>query len=97
MLNGVKQSSVLSAKLFTLYIDGLSTELKQSGYGCHINNTYMGALSYADDIILSCPSIIGLNRMIKMCSCLPIANHITFNCKKLFVLSLEVRHMIMNI
>ena len=66
LLNGVKQGSVLSAKLFTLYIDGLFTELKQSGYGCH--NTYMGALSYADDIILSCPSIRGLNRMIKICS-----------------------------
>ena len=49
----VKQGGVLSAKLFTLYIDGLFTELKQSGYGCHINNTYMCALSYADDIILS--------------------------------------------
>ena len=44
LLNGVKQGGVLSAKLFTLYIDGLFTELKQSGYECHINNTYMGAL-----------------------------------------------------
>ena len=43
-------------------------ELKQSGYGCHINNTYMGVLSYADDIILSCPSIRNLNYMIKMAS-----------------------------
>ena len=82
MLNGVKQGGVLSAKLFTLYIDGLFTELKQSGYGCHINNTYMGALSYADDIILSCPSIRGLNRMIKICSIFANSNHITFNCKK---------------
>ena len=40
-----------------MLIDGLFTELKQSGYGCHINNKYMGALSYADDIILSCSSI----------------------------------------
>ena len=60
LLNGVKQGGVLSAKLFTLYLDGLFTELKQSGYGCDTNNTDMGALSYADDIILSCPSIRGL-------------------------------------
>ena len=84
---------VQSAKLFTLYIDGLFIELKQSGYGCHINNTYMGALSYADDIILSCPSIRGLNRMIKICSFFANSNHITFNCKKTVLLSLEVRHM----
>ena len=41
LLNGVKQGGVLSAKLFTLYIDSLFTVLKQSGYGCHINNTYI--------------------------------------------------------
>ena len=54
LLYGVMQGGVLSAKLFTVYIDGLFTELKQSGYGCHINSTYMGTLCYADDIILSC-------------------------------------------
>ena len=53
------QGGVLSANLFTLYIDGLFTELKQSGYGCYINNTYIDALSYADDIILYFPSIQG--------------------------------------
>ena len=74
------------------------TELKQSGYGCHINNTYMGALSYADDIILSCPSIRGLNSMIKKNSFfLPIAITLLLIVRKLFVLSLVVRHMIMNI
>ena len=42
----------------------------------------MGALSYADDIYLSCPSIRGLNRMIKISSFFANSNHITFNCKK---------------
>ena len=82
LLNRVKQGVVLSAKLFTLYIDGLFTELNQSGYGCHINNTFMGALFYDDDIILSCPSIRGLNHMTTICSFFANSNHITFNCKK---------------
>ena len=43
---GVKECGVLSAKLFTLYIDNIFTELKQLGYGRHINHIYMGALSY---------------------------------------------------
>ena len=30
-----------------------------------INGTYMGVLSYADDITLSCPSIWGLNNLLK--------------------------------
>ena len=35
-----------------------------------------------DDIILSCNSIKGLNRMFKICSFFANSNHITFNCKK---------------
>ena len=86
LLNRVKQGGVLSVKLFTLYIDILFTELKQSGYGCHINNTYMGALYYADEIIiLSCPNIRGLNRMIKICSFLPKAIILLSIVRKLFV------------
>ena len=81
-----KARHVLSAKLFTLYIHGLFTELKQSGYRCHINNTSMGTLSYADGIILSCPSIRGLNHMIKSCSFLANNKHkLLFIARKLFV------------
>ena len=36
-----------------------------SGFGCHIKGVYMGALSYADDITIMCPSIGGLNEMLK--------------------------------
>ena len=49
--NGVKQGGVLSSILFNIYIDTL-LELKESGYGCHINNTFVGALCYADDVTL---------------------------------------------
>ena len=46
MGNGVKQGGVLSPLLFKLYIDGLLIRLQKSGVGCHMNNIYMGALSY---------------------------------------------------
>ena len=68
MSNGVKQGSVLSAILFTIYIDSLLILLKYSGVGCKINNCYTGAISYADDITLYCPSIRGLNRMLDICN-----------------------------
>ena len=64
--NGVKQGGVLSLMLFSLYIDPLLQKLKQSGVGCHIN--FMGVLSYADEITLICPSIWGLNKMLKICN-----------------------------
>ena len=36
MSNGVKQGGVLSAILFTIYIDKLLVKLKRSGLGCRI-------------------------------------------------------------
>ena len=80
--NGVKQGGVLSPRLFTMYIDSLLIELKKSGYGCHINGTFMGALSYADDITLLCPSLKGLNKMLSICSSFAVKYDITFNSKK---------------
>ena len=61
-LNGVKQGSVLSPILFTVYIDELLLKLRSSGYGCNIDDTFVGALGYADDITLMSPSIRGLNK-----------------------------------
>ena len=60
---GVKQGWVISCHLFNLYIDHLLVQLSNSGYGCHIAGVYAGALSYADDITLLCPSVWGLNEM----------------------------------
>ena len=39
--------------------------LEKSHIGCHINNVYMGALAYDDDVTISCPSIGGINKMLE--------------------------------
>ena len=80
--NGVKQGGVLSPILFNLYIDGLLIRLQKSGVGCHMNNIYMGALSYADDITISCPSLYGLSIMLDICNNFANEHFITFNTKK---------------
>ena len=57
----------------------------QSGTGCHINGTYCGvcgALAYADNITISCPSSRGLNPCLYVCHSLALSNNITFNTKK---------------
>ena len=82
LFNAVKQGGVLSPVLCTLYIDKLLIKLKLSGFGCSLNNTYIGALSYADDITLLCPSIRGLNKMLSICYEFGDNCNIVFNPKK---------------
>ena len=67
-----------------MYIDKLLLELKGSGYGCHINNIFIGALCYADDLTLLSLSVRGLNDMISLLEVFAKKFDITFNCKKLF-------------
>ena len=64
-----------------MYIDPLLQKLKQSGVGCHINGNFLGVLSYADDITLICPSIRGLNKILKICNTFSKNNSILFNKK----------------
>ena len=78
----LKQGVVISCHLFNLYIDPLLVQLSNSGYGCHIAGVYAGALSYADDITLLCPSVWGLNEMLKICNKYRLEYNIIFNTKK---------------
>ena len=56
--------------------------MRDSGVGCKINNCYTGAISYADDITLSCPSIRGLNKMLDICNKFAEEHYLIFNSKK---------------
>ena len=77
--NGVKQGSVISPLLFSIYVDNLFSELTQLGLGCHVGLSYAGAFGYADDIALISPSFYSLKKMISICESYAIKYHITFN------------------
>ena len=50
--NGVRQGGVLSPMLFAVYVDSLLEMLEASGVGCYSGGCFVGAVCYADDIVL---------------------------------------------
>lgn len=80
--NGVRQGGVLSPLFFSIYIDDLLLKLKNAGIGCHIGNYYFGALGYADDIVLLCPTKEGLRKMIRICETYADEHDLIFNGNK---------------
>jgi hypothetical protein len=80
--NGVKQGSILSPTLFTIYMDVLLCKLNEHDIGCHIGDKFYGALAYADDLILLCPSVKGLQSMINQCEIFGTEISVTFNDRK---------------
>ena len=85
--NGVKQGGVLSPILFGVYIDELLMRLKNAGFGCHIGHNFIGALAYADDIVLMAPTVSCISKMLKLCSEFSLDYKVIFNPDK-------SRHMI---
>ena len=65
--NGIRQGGIASPVLYCIYMDYLLNKLKDEGVGCWIGSHYVGAICYADDLTLLCPSVYGLQKMIQIC------------------------------
>ena len=74
--SGVKQGSVCSPVLFSIYVNDML--LKLNMYGCNFFYCSASALMYADDLVLLAPSIAELNTMIAIC------------CKELSLIDLKL-------
>ena len=80
--NGVRQGSVLSPLLFAVYLDGLLSELVESGVGCYWKNLFAGCLRYADDIVLLAPCPSALRIMLNICCNYASCYGLEFNTTK---------------
>jgi hypothetical protein len=65
--NGTRQGSVLSPVLFAVYLDDLLGELCSYGLGCHLAGLWIGAVAFADDLLLMAPSRSAMAKMLKVC------------------------------
>jgi len=68
--------------LFCLYFDGLLLRLAKTNIGCFIGKFFVGALAYADDVVLLAPSARAMRTMLAVCDSYASEFRVTFNAKK---------------
>jgi len=78
---GVRQGGILSPWLLNIYIDDLKNMVIKSGYGCCLNNIFVGCILYADDIVILSP-VSGLQNMPDICVTFGAHSGIMFDAKK---------------
>ena len=55
--NGVRQGSILSPRLFAVYVDDLSKQLIDTRSGCFVEHQCINHVMYVDDICLLAPIV----------------------------------------
>jgi len=81
-MNGVRQGGIISPILFSVYLDGLLLQLRNSDVGCYIGNFFVGALAYANDLALLAPSASAMRLLLKICHDYSKKFSIVFNASK---------------
>ena len=61
---GVRQGGILSAFLFSFYIDDMLRSFSNFNVGCTLGHSKMNILSYADDLVLMAPTASGLQMLL---------------------------------
>jgi len=64
--HGVRQGSVLSPILFSVFISGVVEEWKRAGIGVTIGSRRFGGLLFADDIVLIADSVSQLHKALRV-------------------------------
>ena len=90
--NGVKQWGILCPILFCVYVDVLLLSLRDAGAGCFIGEFFVGALAYADDVVLLAPTAHAMRRLLSIHDEYGSEYSMSFNANKSKCLIFQARH-----
>lgn len=79
---GVRQGGLTSPALFSLYVNELLVELSDLRVGCSIDGVMVNSISYADDMVLLCPSIGALRKLLSACEKYAKSHGLRYNVEK---------------
>jgi len=82
VLNGVKQGGVASPVMFCVYVDELLSGQRDKEVGCWFGKFFVGAIAYADDIVLLAPSASAMRAMLSVCDQFESQYSVEFNATK---------------
>jgi len=88
--NGVRQGGILSPIFFSLYIDKLFYILCNSGVGCYFADMFVGAVAYADDLVLLSPSLRGLKCLLCLTNQFMHSVDLKFNSDKTICMKFDI-------
>ena len=74
---------VISPVLFCVYIDKFLGKLAEVGVGCYIGNIFVGALAYADNIVLLAHTARAMQLMLGIYYHYALEYSILFNANKI--------------
>ena len=77
--NSTRQGSCGAPAFWSVYINPLVVELRKAGIGCHIAGLFVGAVLFADDLLLLAPNRDAAQKMLKICESFATNSNIRFS------------------
>ena len=77
--NGTRQGAILSPIFWAIYADPMLQRLRKLGLGAHVAGLFMGAVCYADDVLLIAPTRNAMQRMLLELEEFAAESNITFS------------------